>query len=282
MDLRLFVGVMGRYRRQVIGGVALAVVLALLAYGTPTISNGGPTLRPHSPAVWQSEAELLITQSSFPYGHAAPQYLEGSGKTPPVLVGEESYMSSLAPIYVALANGDAVQSLLVKPGSITRQVKAGEVFNPGTGAPMPLMTLTTLAPTSGAAITLAHKAIKVVENFVSVEQTDAGISSSQRVELQVVKDGVPAKLVSGHKLTLPVLVFVIVLALAIAVAFVRENMDPRTAAALGRVPRVDGDGAREPSKNGHREKDERAAVMGDMSRPGGAVKRTSRAPRRRT
>ncbi len=271
VDLRLIVAVLHRFKRQVLGGVLIAVLLSALAYGTPTISHGSPTLAPHSPDVWQSEAELLITQASFPYGHASPQYLAGSGKTPAVPVGEEGYMSSLAPVYATLANGDAVQRLLGATPDSRSSVKAAEVFDTGTGAPTPFITLTASAPTSAAARRLAARAVGVLEHFVSAQQAKAGIVPAQRVELQVVRDGEPAKLVEGQKLTLPILVGLIVLALTVALAFVRENLDPRMAAVLRAVPATvaAASGGLTRSGNGHRRSEEGAEAIAAGSRAGG-------------
>jgi hypothetical protein len=54
------------------------------------------------------------------------------------------------------------------------------------------------------------------------------------VQLDVVKSGAPAVLAKGRKLTTPLLVFIAVLVAAFGLAFVLENLDPQTAAALGR------------------------------------------------
>ena len=119
MDLRLFWSVIRRHKRLVLTGTLLGLVLAVLAYGHPGLSHGKPTIIPRGAEVWQSESELLITQESFPYGRAEQQYTTGSGKSQPVPIGDIAYMSSLAPIYSALANGNGIQAEL-KRGAPSR------------------------------------------------------------------------------------------------------------------------------------------------------------------
>src|ERR1700761_9722902 len=67
MDLRLFWGVVKRYKRLAIGGTLVAALLAILAYGTPSLSGGMPTIVPHTPPVYQSQAQLLIAQGNGIY-----------------------------------------------------------------------------------------------------------------------------------------------------------------------------------------------------------------------
>ena len=72
MDLPLFWGVIKRYKRLAIGGTLLAVLLAMLTYGTPSLSGGKPTIVPRTAPVYQSRAQLLISQYDGVFGRAAP------------------------------------------------------------------------------------------------------------------------------------------------------------------------------------------------------------------
>ena len=47
MDFKLFLAVVKRYKRMVISGIVLAIVLSVLSYGTPGLKGGKPT--DHSP-----------------------------------------------------------------------------------------------------------------------------------------------------------------------------------------------------------------------------------------
>ena len=66
MDFKLFLAVLKRYKRMVISGVVLAVVLSVLSYGTPGLKGGKPTIIPRGSEVWEGEAELLISQAGIP------------------------------------------------------------------------------------------------------------------------------------------------------------------------------------------------------------------------
>src|ERR1700744_125230 len=128
MDLQLFVAVMKRYKKLVGGGAVLATVLAVLAYGTPTISHGMPTIKPKSSQIWQAQAELMVTQSNDPYPTSS-KYGDNVG-----------YLSSLSGIYAAVANGSAVENLTRKDAGVNGIVESSEVVDPSTGNPLPLIT----------------------------------------------------------------------------------------------------------------------------------------------
>jgi hypothetical protein len=239
MDIRLFFAVLRRFKKVVIGGFLLAIVLAVLSYGTPGMVHGKPGIVPRGTETWQSQAELMITQGSDPYGRAAEQYTGGSTKTgaPAVPVGDQTYMASLAPIYAAVANGDAIRSKIMKGHSVAGSYTATEVVDTATNAALPFVQLTAIASSSSAAVSLAQDAASVLQAYVAKQQKQAGIAPTDRVVLQLIQNGAAASLVKGHSKSLPLLVFVAVLGAALALAFVRENADPKTAARLGRGPR---------------------------------------------
>jgi hypothetical protein len=235
MDIKLFIGVIKRFKKLVIGGFFLAIVLAVFSYGTPGTKGGKPTVIPRGTETWQSQAQLLITQASFPYGRAAQQYTGGKGGIPAAPVGDQSYMSNLAPIYAALANGSTVQHLIAKAAPGAGSVAATQVINTATSFGEPFVDLTATAHSAQAAAKLAQTASTVLVNYVTQQQNRAGIAASDRVQLQVVQSGATPQMTSGPSKSVPLLVFVAVLGAAIALAFMKENADPQTAAALGRV-----------------------------------------------
>lgn len=241
MDIRLFLAVIRRFKKLVIGGVILAILLAILSYGTPRMVNGKPGVIPRGTETWQSQAEIMITQGSDPYGRAAQQFTGGSAKMPATPVGDQSYMSGLAPIYAALANGDAIRNRVAQADHLPGTFTATEVIDTATSAPLPFIEMTATAPTETDAVTLAERASKVLENYVAAQQQAAGIAPADRVLLQMVQNGRPATLVKGHSTTIPMLVFVAVLAASIWLAFLKENADPKTAAKLGRTPKKEAD-----------------------------------------
>lgn len=225
MDLRLFWGVAKRYKRLSIGGTLLAIVLAVLAYGTPSFSGGMPTVVARASSTYQSAAELLLTPGSGTYGNAGP-------KT--VAVGAPGYMSSLSPVYTGLANGTAVQDA-VRAAKVPGTVKATEGVDPLTGAYTPFVNLIATGPTASDAEILVKRGIAAFQHFVTQTEAASGVPGNARVQLEVVKTGLPATLAAGPKPTIPILVLLAVFAGTVALMFSMENRDPQTAVKLGRV-----------------------------------------------
>jgi hypothetical protein len=231
MDFRLFGAVIRRYKRIVIGGTVLAVLLSMLSYGTPGLKGGKPTVTPRGYEIWQGEAELLISQQGFPYGRAVDQYTPGSTTKPSVPIGDENYMANLSSVYAAVANGTTVQHQVAKDAGIplcpsTRAcgtVQAAEVDDISDGVPLPLITVTSSAPTAAAAAKLAGTAASVVETKIIQQQVSAGTPLDQRVQLQTLKNGSPATLEKGHSKSIPILVLFAVVAASIALAFILNN-----------------------------------------------------------
>jgi capsular polysaccharide biosynthesis protein len=224
MDLSLFLAVLWRSRRLMIVGVVLAAVLAVLAYGRPGISGGKPTLKPRGAEVWQSESQLLIAQAGFPYRQSAEA-------TEPA-----RSMGSLSPIYANLANGGLVQAEIRRQFGPTGSVKAQEDVDLAAATFLPFVTFTATAPAPGEATRLANGAASVFKAFVARQQAATGVPAARRIQLAVVEPGTNAKLVEGHKLSIPILVFVAILIGTIALILIRENLRLHAAAALGRVP----------------------------------------------
>lgn len=218
MDVGLFIAVVWRSKRLLLGGALLGAVLAVLTYGTPGFSSGKPTLTPRGGEVWQGESQLLITQSGFPYR-------QSSEAAEPV-----HSLASLSPIYASLANGELVQDEIQQlrvPGS----VKASEDIDLAASSFLPFVNFVATAPTRSDAEKLAHGAAVTFQGFVARQQASAGIPSGHRIELVVVGSGRSAKLAEGHKVSIAILVFFVVLIATISVIFLKENVRTRVAAA---------------------------------------------------
>jgi len=222
MDFALLVAVLWRSKWLLIAGLLLGAVLAALAYGKPSMAGGHPTLTPRKAEVWQSESQLLIAQSGFPYGQGVD--------------GPQAALSGLSPVYATLANGNAVQAemhqLIPGPGT----VKASESVDVATSSSLPFVTLLATAPTAAQAKALAAGAASIFQTYVAHHQVSDKIPPSQRVQLSVVEAGVNTKLSEGHKYTLPILVFLAVLIGVLSIILLRENVGHRVAAELRAVP----------------------------------------------
>ena len=245
MDFKLFLGVVKRYKRVVIVGTALAVVLSVLSYGSPSLKGGMPTVIPRGAEVWSGEAQVLISQAGFPYGRAVTQVVPGKGtSTPAEPIGDVGYMSNLSSIYAALANGSDVQQqvaeathialcpLTIGPiGTATpaagpvpcSSVVAAPLAQPGTGVPLPLLTLTSSAPTAAQAAKLANTTIVVLRNAVTRQQVASNTAVDNRVQLQTINTGSSATLTQGHTKSIPMLVLFAIVSASIALAFILNN-----------------------------------------------------------
>lgn len=217
MDLRLFLAVMKRYKKLVIPGLVLAVVLSGLAYKS---AKGTP--------LWEAQAEVMISQANAPYPTSG-KYGDNVG-----------YLSALSGIYAAVANGDAVEQGARRYSGVTGIVQSAEVIDPSTGNPLPLMTMTASAGTATGAVKLATSATRALQEYVAKQQEAGGIAASQRIRFSLINNGMKPELASGSHITTPLLVFVGLLAAVITLAFILENLNPRSAEALGRVPAPSG------------------------------------------
>lgn len=222
MDLSLFFAVLWRSKRLVFGGVLVGVVLAVLAYGQPSLAGGKPTVIPRGAEVWQSESQLLIAQDGFPYGETT---------TPSVS------LSTLSPVYANVANGNLVQSEIRQQLGTVGSVKAMEVIDTAASSNLPFVTFLASAPTASRATKLAAGAAVIFQAYVARQQASAKIPRGKRVQLSIVESSTKPKLTEGHKLSIPILVFLAVLLSAISLVFLRENVrKSRVAAQLAHVP----------------------------------------------
>jgi len=221
MNLRLFCRVIGRHKRLVAVGALVTLVLAVFAYGTP----GPHGITPRGAETWNSNAELLVTQTSFPYGRAGDNYAVPTKGLPPVAVGDQNYLAGLSPIYAAWANGNSIQAVVRSMTRVVGTVQAWNAVSPATGNPAPFIFISSSAATPLGARNLTAATISVLTSYISKQETSAGIPESQRVNLQVLRSGSPPVLAAGHKPTLSILIFVAGIGGIIALAFIRENVE---------------------------------------------------------
>jgi len=220
MDISLFLVVLWRAKWLVFAGAALAAVLAVLAYGQPSFSGGHPTLKPRSTEVWQSEAQLLIGQSAYPYRQSTGE--------------PDGSLGSLSPVYANLANGSVMQGEIRARLGTGGTVKATEDVDLAASSFLPFVNIIATASTSAEASRFAKGAASLFEAFVTREQIAQGVPPARRIRLSVVDSGANPKLIEGHKLSIPVLVFVAILMGTVALVLIKENVRTR-ATALGQI-----------------------------------------------
>ena len=200
MDLALYGRVLRRFWWLVLGGLTLAVALAILSVAR--VSSDGLSYR--SDEVWKSTTTLLLTRKGNTF--AAP-----------------TTYSPLTDLYSQLANSDAVRRSMLKAGAhkdwkITATPVA-PTFNPG--AVLPVISLAGEAPTPREAVKATVLGRQAFLDYVSRQKGSAGI--------QVLQNATQPTLAVPRSKTLPIIVFLAMLSATIALAFILENVRPARA-----------------------------------------------------
>ena len=218
------------YRGLVIGGLAVAVALAILSYATPTIADDRPTLQPRSAETWRAETILLISESGFPEGRAVPEYRPSNPKqgTPPVLVGDQERLSSLAALYSQYASSDRVRRIALREGPLDADVSAEPVTYTTTQFAypqvLPLIRISSTASTPDLAIGGASRIAEAFTTYIGEQQGDAKIPVADRVVVDYARRPDEAVLVAGRSKILPAVVFFSLAALLIGGVLVLDNV----------------------------------------------------------
>lgn len=235
MDLSLYLRVLGRHRRVLFVGLALAVMLSVLSYYRVEAAGVGlPSLEPRKDEVWQSQANVFITEGGFPAGNRIRS--DSAGR-----------FTGLALIYSRLAQSDEVLRQIEKDRPLPGVLQAIPLVDTTAGnIPLPMVALFGKAASPEAAQVTASRGLDGFLKYVRASQVAADIPTEQRVQLRVVNAPGRAILIDPRKKTLPIVVFLAVLIATIAAAFVLEN------ASLNRASR----GSVEVPESGVQEKPE--------------------------
>jgi hypothetical protein len=224
VSLGLFGRALWRFRWLLLAGVAVAAVLGILSYYRVSFSGGTPKLTPHATEVWQSNASILLTQNGFPEGGV--NGAQNMGR----FIG-------LAPLYAHIANGTAVQDLMLKHGGPlqgTYQVLPAADTSYGSVSGLPALTVIGSGDTAAEAVRMTRRATTAFIEYLAQRQTQARIPAGGRVETQILNvPSVPVVIVPRKK-TLPIVVFLGVLCATIAIVFALDNARPSAAAQLAR------------------------------------------------
>lgn len=211
MDLALYVRVLYRHRAVVLVGFAVAFVLAMSSYYRITVDGLLPELTPRKAEIWQSQANVYLTEQGFAAGSRA-QY------------NNASRFAGLTGLYARLAESDQVLERIERTGPLRGDFQAAPVFDTTAGpVPLPVVALFGRASTPASAERTLARGLEGFVGFVRANQIAAGIPERQRIELRVINAPLPAALLEPRKKTLPVVVFLAVMIAAVALAFILEN-----------------------------------------------------------
>jgi hypothetical protein len=240
MDVALFSRVLWRFRFLVAVGLLAAFALAVVGYARVEIVDGRPKLTYRQREVWASRTLLFVTQSGFPWGRSTPEaaVLRADARLHPDGVvprfAQSGRFAGLAVIYSKFAVGDAVRRIMVREGPIDGGLEAAPAMA-ASGDPLPIIELTGLADTPAEAAEVSRRGTRALRRYVAAQQRSSGVAAEDRVVLTLLKSSDDAQLVSGRKLTLPILAFIAVAILTVATALMLENLMPRRRVAGRRL-----------------------------------------------
>ena len=225
MDLRLYVQTLVRHRTLLLFGLCAAVLLAVLSYYRVASDGLRPAFTPRKAEIWQSQANLFLTEGGFPAGRRTIPFVTKviAGETVAVpRFNEPGRYAGLANLYARLAESDQVRQLIEKNGPLRGQFRATPLADPD-GDPLPMVSLFGTADTAARAEATVARGLEGFVAYLGAQQRAARIPANERIELRVVNAPKSAVLLDPRKKTLPVVVFLSVLIAAIASAFVLEN-----------------------------------------------------------
>lgn len=231
MDVLLLSRVLWRFKYVVLGGFVLAVVLSVLTVARIDTAHGAPFIAKRTAPLYAGSATLLITQSGFPWGSAVQQYTT-SPSAGPVANGDLTRLTSLANLYVQMANSDTIRRLVAKRAPSTIGLLATQNYSTSpsfSSYPLPIITLSATSRTGRLAVEDAQASADVLKTYLRRQQNAAGIDPSNRVVVQELEAPKKAVVVNATKKTLPAVVFLTIMLAVLGLAFVLENLRPRVA-----------------------------------------------------
>jgi hypothetical protein len=237
MDLRVFSEVLWRFRRLLVAGAGVALLLAILSVAKPTFIG----LEYRDPEVWISNARMLVTQPGFPQGRSDINLNDGAAPAAPAdgppggarrQFADPARLVELAVIYARLARSDPVRLLIRRSGRV-EGARTVDVVNL---QDLPIVEVAARGTSRRAAVTLAQRQTDALREYLRRQQANNGVPYENRIQLKVVeRPGSPPLLgndsntwiVEPHSKIRPAAVFLAVVGLFIGLAFLLENLQPR-------------------------------------------------------
>lgn len=232
MDLGQYGRVLRRFWPLVVTGVVLAIGLAFLSL--VRVTSHGVFYR--KPVVWQSQAQLLLTEPGAPWFRSqipAPSTGGTGSSTPPQSVN----LAGLTDLYSQFANGDEVKRLMRAEGApATWSITAAPAVPTIQYSALPVITLAGHANSANGAVSAVEYGRRALVEYVKLQQQAGKIPKGQRITLQIVQAATKPSVFQPRKKTLPIVVFLAVMALTIGLVFILENLRPRVRALAPAEP----------------------------------------------
>lgn len=247
MDLRLYLRVLWRFRALLVLGFLLANALAFMSLMRVEFKDGSISASYREQEQWVSYSRLFVTQRGFPWGQLTIPESSSAATAPvgdevpltPVApendrpVADPGRLTTLAILYAQLATSDQVRNILLEDGPIVGTLEAAPVTISGDskGEALPIVSIAAIAPSPGAAVSLARRQTSAFREFIARQQVAGSIPNANRVALTVVKRADTAELFQPRSKTRPIVVLITVLLAVMGLAFMLENLRPATAPA---------------------------------------------------
>jgi hypothetical protein len=219
--------VIWRFRYLVAGGLILAVVLTFFSYYRVSFDKG-VHVGYRQNQTWQSSETILLTQPGFPWGYATTPNNQTSAVTDP------GWLTTLSSFYSQLANSDLIRNRVrAKLPNVNGTYSVSPVLDASQAA-VPFMQFDGLATAPGAAVSQARTATAEFLSYLTSNQKSSSIPPSRRVEAQIVTsaDLAQVKVVSGRRLTIPIVLFLTVLIATLGLAYILENLRAKAPAVV--------------------------------------------------
>jgi capsular polysaccharide biosynthesis protein len=231
MNLARHAAVLWRFRLVTGAGLALGIVLAVLA------SYQVPSFEPRGAETWSSESSLLVTQPGFPEGRVIlPSKPIGATeedfKPNEIEFADPGRFTVLADLYAQLAVSDQVLSRVPEKPS-PGQIQAMTVQSSSGAITLPVIKLSTMAESGPGAQQLNNHIVAALRDLLESEQARANVPDRQRVQLQQLNAPTPPFMVSGPSKTASVLAFILCLIGVVAVTHLLEALRNRRRAQAG-------------------------------------------------
>lgn len=236
MNLARHAAVVWRFRSVAAGGLALGIVLAVLASYEPGW-DGGPSFTPRGAEVWTSVSSILVTQPGFPEGRVTlPQKQTDSAVTadgkpavgknaPPqeqVEFADPGRLANLADLYSKfLTSAEVLSRAPGRPKA--SQIQASPFSASANGQVLPIIQLTTNAASQQGAARLNLGIYEALRTVLTQRQTANDIALGRRVELKLIDPPV-VTLTSGRSRTMAILALLLCLLGTLAVVHILEAL----------------------------------------------------------
>jgi hypothetical protein len=227
MDIRLLLRLISRFWYLAIAGVLLAVAATI--FSAARLDTAHWQLKYRQQLEYTSTSVLLVDgkQPSWLYA-VAP----GSGNSTATTnasntIADSARLGGLTSLYGYFVQSDAVRKLtgddpINNVSAVTITAPVGN----GNRAPLPLLAITATGGTPHAATDLTRRVTAAFQHYVVERQSDAHITPSERVTLQVVNRASPGLRVAPRSYTRSIVAGLLTLIATIGLMLILENMRP--------------------------------------------------------